>query len=265
MMIDFHTHVYPEKIAEKGVRHTLDFYQIGEYTDGSGTIDHLNRCCDQDGILHRVLLGVATRADLVESVNNFLLNLKDEQSSIFGAMHQDFENPEVELSRIQQAGAIGVKIHPDMQECNIDDQRFYPVYRYASTHNMPVLLHLGDPRFDYSNPLRLVRIMDEFPDLVVVAPHFGGYCHWESALDCLCGRNVYLDTSSSIPFGDADIFKKIIQKHGIDRILFGSDYPLETPANALQQLKSLGLDDAQIHQITWENGKRFLQQYGVKL
>lgn len=265
MILDFHTHVYPEKIADKGVSYTLDFYDFPHHHDGFGTITHLNQSCQAADVTHKVLLAVATRADQVETINNFTASLLDESTFGFGCMHPDYPNPEQELARFSSLGLTGVKFHSDMQQCDIDDARLYPVYQYAAAHNMPVCLHMGDPRYDYSHPKKLAHVLDDFPTLTVIAAHFGGYQRWEEAKRYLCGRNVYFDTSSSIPHSDLATLQEMLALHGTEKFLFGTDYPLTNQADELKRFATLGLTPTEQSAVLWENGKQLLMRYGVKL
>lgn len=265
MILDFHTHVYPEKIADKGVAYTLDFYEFPHHHQGFGTIGHLNKSCAEAGVTDKVLLAVSTRADQVESINNFTSSLLDHHTFGFGCMHPDYPQPELELERFASLGLIGVKFHSDMQQCDIDDPRLYPVYRWAAEHHMPVCLHMGDPRYDYSHPRRLARVLDDFPNLVVIAAHFGGYRRWEEAKQYLCGRQVYFDTSSSLPYSDIETLKEVFALHGTDKFLFGTDYPLTSQADELKRLDALNLSADAKEAVLWQNGKALLARYGVEL
>lgn len=265
MILDFHTHVYPAKIAEKGVAYTLDFYDFPHHHEGFGTPEHLNQSCREANVTHKVLLAVATRADQVESINDFTASLLDAHTFAFGCMHPDYPNPELELERFRSLGLLGVKFHSDMQQCDIDDPRLYPVYRYCQAHDLPVYLHMGDERYDHSHPQKLARVLDDFPHLTVIAAHFGGYQRWAEAKEFLCGREVYFDTSSSLPFGNIETFKELFALHGADKFLFGTDYPLTTQAEELERLKALALTPEQQDAILFQNGKRLLARYGVTL
>ena len=114
-------------------------------------------------------------------------------------------------------------------------------------------------RYDYSKPVRLARVMDRFPELKVVGAHFGGYQCWEDSLMYLCGRrNLWMDTSSSLQFMDIELAKKIIRAQGVDRILFGTDYPITDQNEELKQIARLGLNEEEQKAVLYENAARLL-------
>ena len=156
MIIDFHTHAYPDKIADKGVQYIGDFYDLPMY--GKGTIAHLKQVEREAGVTYTVVLGVAVRPDLVHSINNWLLSVLDDELIGFGTIHAAYEDNTGEIARFLAEGCRGVKIHPDMQEYFIDDPRLDPAYDYLSQVEVPLMVHLGDARDVYKR--QLVRIAE---------------------------------------------------------------------------------------------------------
>ncbi len=257
MLIDFHTHVYPEKIAEKGVQYIGDFYNLP--MSEKGTLVHLKSVAKASGTTHVVLLGVAVKPEVVESINRFTASLLDAHTFGFGTIHPDYANKKDEVLHCLDMGLIGIKIHPDMQAFNIDDPRMFEVYELLSEKGAPIMMHLGDARYDYSHPERLAKIMDRFPDLKVVGAHLGGYQRWEEALKYLCGRkNLWLDTSSSLQFIDIELAKKIIKLHGYEHILFGTDYPITDQTEELKRFALLELTEAEEKAVLYENAAKLL-------
>ena len=257
MLIDFHTHVYPEKIAEKGVQYIGDFYQLP--MSEKGTLVHLKSVAKASGTTHVVLLGVAIKPEVVESINRFTASMLDDNTFGFGTIHPDYPNKEAEIKRCLEMGLIGVKIHPDMQAFHIDDPRMFEVYDMLSKVGAPIMIHLGDERYEYSRPIRLAKIMNQFPDLKVIGAHLGGYQRWEEAFDHICGRkNLWLDTSSSLQFMDIKLAQKIIRTHGIDRILFGTDYPITDQNEELKRIARLELTEEEKKAVLYRNAAKLL-------
>jgi hypothetical protein len=103
------------------------------------------------------------------------------------------------------------------------------------------MVHVGDdlpPEKNPSCPRKLAGVLDKFPGLTVIAAHLGGYRQWDSALKFLAGRDVYLDTSSSLPFIPSDLLAKIVNRHSRERLMFGSDYPLFDPGREWERLRN---------------------------
>ena len=257
MIIDFHTHAYPDKIADNGVQYIGDFYALPMY--GKGTIAHLKQVEREAGVTYTVVLGVAVRPDLVQSINNWLLSVLDDELIGFGTIHAAYEDNAGEIARFLAEGCRGAKIHPDMQEYVIDDPRLDSAYDYLSQVEAPLMVHLGDARYEYSMPQRLAKVMDRFPRLKVIGAHLGGYTRWDDALT-LCGReNLWLDTSSALWALDPALSRNIIERHGEDRILFGTDYPVSLPEREFQLLDRLGLSDSVKEKILYRNGAELLK------
>ena len=108
-------------------------------------------------------------------------------------------------------------------------------------------------------PQRLAKVMDRFPRLKVIGAHLGGYTRWDDALT-LCGReNLWLDTSSALWALDPALSRNIIERHGEDQILFGTDYPVSLPEREFQLLDRLGLSDSVKEKILYRNGAELLK------
>ena len=179
--IDIHTHVYPDEIALKATASVREFYDIGDERM-SGTVSQLLEQSKAAGIEKSVILPVAIRSDRVRGINKFILEQTKlhEEFIGFGTVHAAMDNIAGEGRWIMEQGLKGVKMHPDSQRFAIDDLRLFPLYEEIQG-KIPVLLHMGDHRYDYSHPIKLRRILDLFPKLDAIAAHFGGYSMQETA------------------------------------------------------------------------------------
>jgi predicted TIM-barrel fold metal-dependent hydrolase len=119
---------------------------------------------------------------------------------------------------------------------------------------------VGDPRVSQDNastPRKVAALLDAFPTLTVIAAHLGGYCFWDDAIECLAGRPVYFDTSSALQFIDPAVLRHLVDKHGTDYLICGSDYPLASPVDAVRDVEAVAwLSDAQKAAILGENAAR---------
>ncbi len=162
-----------------------------------------------------------------------------------------------EIDRALGMGLKGVKIHSDMQRVALDDPRLMKLYGLIEGR-VPILLHAGDRRFDYSNPDRLVRVLDAFPRLAVVGAHFGGWSVWRKAAQALSGRDLYVDCSSSMYALTPEEIRALVRGYGAHRVLFGSDYPMWNPGREIERLRAAGLEKAEMELILHENARRLL-------
>lgn len=260
-IFDAHVHVFPDKIAKKATDATGSYYGIKMYT--VGTFDNIKKEIASGKVNKCLIHSTATKASQVESVNDYISSLVHEDNDLigFGSMHADYPEIESEIERMQKLCLLGIKLHTDFQGFPIDDEKAYAIYESARG-KLPILFHVGDTKSDLSHPKRLERVLDKYPDLTVIAAHLGGYSVWKEAL-CLAGRpgNLYLDASSSLEFLPPEEAKAIILRHGTDRVLFGSDFPMHDPANTAKLLLNLKLKDSDYEKIFHENAEKL---FGVK-
>lgn len=258
MIIDCHTHIYPDKIASRAVESIGSFYGIPMAMDG--TVDSLLRLMDEAGVDRALVCSAAVDAARVRSVNDFIISVISKHPDRligFGTLHADTEDPEAEVRYITENGLKGVKLHPDMQLFALDEPRSQGIYR-ACEGVCPILIHTGDRRYRYSNPSMIPAIVRDHPDLTLICAHMGGYSEWDDPAVPLRGKNVYVDCSSSFFAMSREEILKLFALYGEDRILFGSDYPMWNMKNELEILRSLGLGAEAEKKILGDNLLRIL-------
>lgn len=255
-VFDIHAHIFPDKIAPKVVAQLNSYY--GLTIAGLGTPEHLKAVIEQDGTQGALVFGTATKPTQVESLNTFLAQHIGKPFLCFGSMHPDRQNIEDEVRRMKALGLLGVKLHPDFQGFAIDSPAAMKMFEIFERENMPVLIHTGDKNSDDSSPVRLRRIIDTFPSLRVLAAHLGGYFMWDLAEKELLGHDLFVDTSSSMVFMEPEEAVRLIRLHGADKVCFGTDYPIHTPAQELEFFDRLPLTDEERRMILFDNAFKFL-------
>jgi predicted TIM-barrel fold metal-dependent hydrolase len=203
---------------------------------------------------------VAVRPQTVTSINTFIAETiaQDDQLVGFMTLHQDFEDPAAEIDRAVSMGLRGVKLHPDTQEVNLDDERLMRIYEICERKGLPVMLHCGDYRYDYSHPRRLKNVLHAFPGLVVDAAHFGGWSVYDLALEYLEDERCFLDVSSSMRYLGSRRTRELCDLYGHDRILFGSDYPMWNPTREHAIFRAIGFSERGFEAMCWHNAERFV-------
>ena len=256
-VVDAHVHVYPEKIALRAAESVGDFYQYPMFKEGS--IPAMLAAVEGSPITHHIIYSVATKPSNVESINDFIAAECKKHPNFVGfmAMHQDYPNPEDEIERAIGLGLRGMKLHPDTQKVNMDDDRLMRIYELIEGR-MPLVMHCGDYRTDFSHPRRMKRILHEFPNLVVDAAHFGGWSVFDLAVEYLENENCFLDMSSSQKFLGRRRTRELCEIYGADRILFGSDFPMWDPSEEFELFESLDFPKADFEKMTWHNAERFI-------
>ncbi len=252
MTIDIHTHAFHPKIADKVVVQLQNHYGIPPV--GTGKLDDLLLRAETAGIDRVVVHSAATDPAQVIPANNWAIHLnKTEPRTIaFGTMHPDFDDFEKEFNRLESNGIAGLKFHADFQGFRLDDRRLWPLFESIGSRFI-LMFHVGDvlpPDENPSSPQKVMDIAHDFPELCIIAAHFGGFQQWSWALQDLAGSEVYIDTSSSLWAIDDTTLKAIFDKHPRERILFGSDYPLFDPGDEMKELqRRLHLSDSVMDQL----------------
>jgi predicted TIM-barrel fold metal-dependent hydrolase len=256
-IIDIHTHIFPDRIAQKAARSVGKFYDMPARCDGSlaGALREMDRA----GVGRFAVHSVATAPAQVASINAFLLGLRGEHPDRilpFAAMHPDMPDLDRAVDEIVAQGFYGVKIHPDIQGFRVDDPRALALIG-AVAGRLPMLIHAGDHRYDNSNPARIARVLDMFPSLTAILAHLGGWSEWEQAMesDLVGRRNVYVDTSSSLYAIKPARAAQIIRTFGADRVLFGTDYPMWTATEELERFCALDLTQDEREAILYQNAE----------
>ena len=259
-IINAHAHIYPEKIAQKATDTIGVFYDI-KMEMPRGTAERLIEDGKKAGIDKFVVHSVATTAHQVRSINEFIKREVAEYPQFIGFMtlHQDLTEEEVkhEVEWAIENGFKGIKLHPDFQKFNIDDENAEKFYRCASG-KLPILFHIGDDRYEYSKPERLVKMAKKYPNVNFIAAHFGGYRCWDDAVLYKGLKNVYFDTCSSLPFISAERAKELIDMLGADRFFFATDFPMWDSVGELERFNKIPLSEKERQMIFSENIKRLL-------
>lgn len=258
-IIDIHTHIYPDKIARKATESVRDFYRLEGSQEMDGTTQMLLQRGRMAGISKYVVLPVSNAPNRVRSINSFILEQTKLHSDFigFGTLHAEMGSLMDEVDWITANGLRGIKMHPDSQAFAIDDPRLYPVYD-AIQDKLPVLLHMGDPRYDFSHPVRLRKILNLFPRLQVIAAHFGGYSMFHTARELLWDTDCIFDVSSALMFMERGEAERYINSYGAERMAYGTDYPLWDPVTEVNRFLHLDLTDDQFDQITHKTAERIL-------
>jgi predicted TIM-barrel fold metal-dependent hydrolase len=258
--IDIHAHIYPDPIAAKAVKAIENFYDIIQTNYQDGTAAGLVRICQRAGVVKAVVHSVATSPRQVESINNFIAEAAASNPMFipFATLHPDMsaEAVRAECGRIKGLGMRGIKLHPDFQRFDADGKEAVKLFSNID-EDLPVMIHSGDKRYTFSTPKRIISIAKRFPQLRFIAAHFGGYSEWEYAEGYIETPNVYFDTSSSLAFLEPQRAAEIINCLGVERFMFGTDYPMWSADDEIIRVKKLGLSEEDEDKIFYHNAAGF--------
>lgn len=259
-LVNAHCHIYPEKIAEKAVVGIRDFYDLDMSLNGK--LDDLLRDGNQVGVTHYLVHSVATTPKQVKSINEFIASAVNSHPDIFtgfGTLHPDSDDIEGDLNHLLYLGLKGVKLHPDFQQFAMDGERAFKIGEAVSKADVPMLVHCGDFRYNYSNPDQIKPFLDKFPDITFIGAHFAGWSVWEEATEKLAGTpNLYVDLSSSLYDLSSETALRLIHAYGADRVLWGTDYPMWDSKSEMEYFNNIDLTDDERELIMYKNASRLL-------
>ncbi len=259
-IIDFHTHAFPDALAEKAVKLLEGEGGIPARLDGR--IDSLLKSMDGCGIEKSVVCSIATKPSQFEPILKWSSDIKSDRIIPLPSVHPD--DPEIieKIGVIKTEGFKGIKMHPYYQGFNLDDKKMMPVYEKICRENLIFVLHTG---FDFAferirkcDPVRIMEIHRAFPGIKLVATHLGAWEDWSEVERLMAGKNIYMEISFSLEFMDAERAGKIIMRHPSGYVLFGTDSPWTGQKETLDLLKGLSFDTALEKRILRENALALL-------
>jgi len=262
MIIDFHTHAFPDELAPKAIstmRAKIDDIYPPVH---DGTIAGLLGNMDEWGIDISVIQPVVTKPSQVRKTNEWAASLHSDRIIPFGSIYPHADTYKEDIDYVVDLGLQGLKMHAEYQDFIVDDPHMLKVYDYALSKGLILLHHAGfDPGFSApfkSSPERFARVVQTMRGGTIVVAHLGGHDQWDDVERYLVGAEVYLDTSMGFEFFPHDTFLRIVENHGADRILFGSDAPWSNAKTEIAQLVSLPLCQEDTDLILGGNTARIL-------
>ena len=267
-IIDFHTHAFPDKL-HKAALETLSQNSGGLTPVFDGSLAGLAELMKRSGLTGAVVLNIATNSRQQAAVNDFAIHINSSSGETgiyaFGSVFPE-DDPSAalaELNRLHAGGVRGIKLHPDYQCFFVDDPQLRPIYHEVERLGLMIVFHSGmdlglfEPV--HCTPERLASILPIFKKAPIVAAHLGGYMQWYEVEKHLVGKKVFLDTSylsGRIPPMHA---KRIIEAHGSEKILFGSDAPWSEPISEANLLRSLAFTETDLDNIFYKNAEALLE------
>ncbi len=277
MIIDFHTHTFPDQIADAALTKMRAASHTVTFTDGR--LSGLCASMQDAGIDLSVVLPVATNPLKVSSINDLSASLTGRNGLVyFGCIHPETERAREEIKRIAEMGLKGVKIHPVYQGVDLDDIRYLRILDAAGEHDLTVVTHNGDdigfPGVVHCTPLMARNALKQVGNVKLVLAHMGGWRNWDRVADALADTSAYLDTAfslgsltQSLPrhyseaeerLMGAEEFCALVRAFGAERILFGTDSPWSDQRGDVEAISALPLTDAEKKAIFSENAKGLL-------
>lgn len=259
-IIDFHTHAFPDNLAEKAIG--LLEKEGGVPARLDGKVSSLLSSMDACGIEKSIICSIATKPSQFDSILKWSEKIASERIVPFPSIHPDDPDAIERIGIIKNKGFKGIKLHPYYQDFNINDKKMFPIYKKISDENLILVLHTG---FDFAferirkaDPEKIVEIKDTFPSLKLVTTHLGAWEDWDEVERLLVGKEIYMEISYSLEFLGKEKAKEIITGHPDDYILFGTDSPWTDQKETLELLRALEFPSILENKILRENALTLL-------
>jgi len=261
LIIDFHTHCFPDELAPKAMNKLSANSSLPYYHDG--TVKGLKNAARKAGVDKCIVLPIATKPEQTKTINRWAKNIQDENIISFGTIHPKFTEWQDEIDWLKNNNFKGVKFHPDYQNFFVDDIEMFPIYDAIVQSGLVIVFHSGvDVAFKppyHCTPYRLANILKQFKNAKIVAAHMGGYRFFSDVLEYLLTKNVYLDTSFFFGEEKVENAEDIFRSHGIDKILFATDSPWKEQSTEIGFINKLNLSSYEKDMIFGGNAENLLK------
>jgi Predicted metal-dependent hydrolase of the TIM-barrel fold len=260
MVIDIHTHAFPDNIALRAIPTLEKEGGIDAYLNGTiaALLDSMNR----NGVERSVICSIATRPEQFAPIFEWSKAIRSDRIEPFPSLHPADPDLLAHLEMIHAQGFKGVKMHSYYQDYMLDDDRLFPLYARMSELGMILVIHAGYdfafPRIRKADPRRIADICRRFDNLKLIATHLGGWYEWDDVLDLLVGKPIYMEISFVFEYLEQKRIKEIMCAHPPEYLLFGTDSPWTDQGTTLRMLSELGLPDDLFERIVSGNARRLL-------
>ena len=245
MIIDFHTHMFPDKIAGRTLDYLSGIFGASPFADGTYT--GLCNSMGKGAVDISIALPAVTKVSQVAAINRFASAYTEGPVISFGGIHPECENYKEILKEIKNLGLKGIKLHPDYQDMYFDNIRYERIIDAASELGLITVVHAGvDPKCPedvHCTPEMARKVLDDVKPEKLVLAHMGGNEMWDDVERYLVGQNVYFDTGVILNTMPQEQFLRIVHMHGADRILFGTDSPWADQKNFVALLEHMPLTE----------------------
>ena len=262
MIIDIHTHAFPDELAKRALSSLLSLSDGAFPPVTDATSNGLLAYMDECGIDLSVLQPIVTKEKQIVALNEWAVSVQCDKIISFGGIFPDSPDYKAAIDFVYNLGLRGLKLHPEYQNFVVDDPRILPVYDYALSRGMTLLFHAGyDPAFKppfRSGAQQFANVLDAMRGGTIILAHLGGHEGWEDTERYLCGRDVYFDTSMGFFYRPEEVFLSFVKNHGADKILFGTDSPWSASDTEIASLRSMPITEEQKELIFSGNAKRIL-------
>jgi Predicted metal-dependent hydrolase of the TIM-barrel fold len=259
-IIDFHTHAFPDEIAEKAMQKLQEECIVKACLNG--TLNDLLKSMDKNGIAKSVLCNIATRPEQFNSILKWSKKIRSERIIPLPSVHPEDKELKKNLKIVKEEGFPGIKMHPFYQNFSIDDEKAMPIYESLIENDLLIVMHCGYdisfPDWDIASPRRIINVINKFPELKFISTHLGAWKQWDDVEKLMIGKNIFMEISFSFGWMPDEKIKELLLKHPSDYILFGTDSPWADHGSEIKNIKKLGLPEELKEKIFYLNAEKLL-------
>lgn len=247
MIIDAHTHIYPDAVAKKAIPAVIQKAngELTAYTDGTfnGLLDSMNRC----GVDYSLTQTIATSIDQGKKIIKWIESSKNLSKRIlfFGSIHPYDPDFRLLIKEYKSIGIQGLKLHPPYQNFPADSRKIYPFYEEVIKNDLILHFHSGYdmsvPDSDDSSVKRMAHFLKDFKGAKVILAHGGDQRNWEIVRDFILKYDCYYDTSFALEKMLSDPHARKLLKEKNDFFVFGTDSPWRDQKHYIQLIRNSDL------------------------
>ncbi len=258
MVIDFHTHIFPDKIAHNALTKLSGLAKIKPFT--LATRDSLIDSMKRAGIDISVVLNIATSPKQFDNVNAFAKEQNELPLISLGSIHPKNDNIKERICTIANMGLKGIKMHFEYQDTHILDDSSLEIFEECKNQGLFVVIHSGkDVAFGdacHAKPQDIATLLDTVKGVKIVAAHMGGFSVWDDVEKYLIGKDIYIDTSFTKGYLPREQMFRMVNNHNPKKVLFGSDSPWASQEEYVPYIDSFNFKN--IDDIMSNNAKELL-------
>lgn len=262
MVIDSHTHIFPDPVAQKAIPELAALIKARPAMDG--TVNGLLESMENGDIGISIVLPIVTHPHQFDSILRFAVHLNETYSAGRRRIHSLASVHPLEpafaeqLRLIRREGFTGIKIHPPYQGVELNDIRYKRIIEKASELGLSVTTHAGFdvycPHHNYCSVDMILEVLHDVAPPALVAAHLGNNSYYDEVEKKLCGQNLYFDTAYSILHISETQLAGIIRQHGADKVLFATDVPWADQKASVERLRNLpGLSPEEKERLLFRN------------
>jgi predicted TIM-barrel fold metal-dependent hydrolase len=261
-IIDFHTHAFPDALAERAMAQLLsETDQVRSFLDGK--LSSLIASMDANGIQTSVLCSIATKPSHFEPVFQWSQQIRSDRIVPLASVHPQDPDGVEHVHQIAQAGLKGIKMHPYYQNFYLDDPQLDPLFEAIQAEGLLLTMHTGYDfafeRIDRGSPQQISTVIKKFPELKLITTHLGAWQQWDAVEELLIGKPIYMETSFAVKYLNKKQLTRMLLAHPSDYILFGTDSPWTDQAAEIEALAKLGLPEGLLKNIFYQNARKLLE------